>query len=89
MLSDKPRRPVVFLITVAIAAVVAIAAWIVIGAGAAILALATVPLGALVAIEAQLGLITAGLVVMLVTEARGQGGGPARPDVTPDQAAGE
>jgi low temperature requirement protein LtrA len=56
---------------------------------AAILALATVPLGALVAIEAQLGLITAGLVVMLVTEARGQGGGPARPDVTPDQAAGE
>ncbi len=56
---------------------------------AAILALATVPLGALVAIEAQLGLMTAGLVVMLVTEARGQGGGPARPDVTPDQAAGE
>ncbi|HEX9551996.1 MAG TPA: low temperature requirement protein A [Streptosporangiaceae bacterium] len=55
---------------------------------AAILALATVPLGALVAIEAQLGLITAGLVVMLVTEARGQGRGPARPDVTPDQAAG-
>ncbi len=56
---------------------------------AAILALATVPLGALVAIEAQLGLITAGLVVMLVTEARGQGRGPARPDVTADQAAGE
>ncbi len=75
---------------------------------AAILALATVPLGALVAIEAQLGLITAGLVVMLVIEARGQvraeprtapaagscprpqpGGGPARPDVIPDQAAGE
>jgi low temperature requirement protein LtrA len=76
--------------------------------GAALFALATVPLGALVAIEAQLGLITAGLVVMLVIEARGQvraeprtapaagscprpqpGGGPARPDVIPDQAAGE
>ena len=49
---------------------------------AAVLALATVPLGALVSIEAQLGLITAGLVVMLVAEAH-------RPDVTPDQAAGE
>jgi low temperature requirement protein LtrA len=33
-------------------------------------ALATVPLGAVVAVEAQLGLITAGLAVMLVAEAR-------------------
>jgi low temperature requirement protein LtrA len=39
---------------------------------AAAFALATVPLGALVAIEAQLGLITAGLAVMLVTEHDGQ-----------------
>jgi low temperature requirement protein LtrA len=39
---------------------------------AAVAAMATVPLGALVAIEAQLGLITAGLVVMLVAETRGQ-----------------
>jgi low temperature requirement protein LtrA len=39
---------------------------------AAAFALATVPLGALVAIEAQLGLITAGLAVMLVTEPDGQ-----------------
>src|SRR5260370_676722 len=78
------------------------------GRAAALFALAPVPRGALVAIEAQLGLITAGLVVMLVIEAGGHiqaeprtapaaeycprsqpGGGPARPDVIPDQAAGE
>jgi low temperature requirement protein LtrA len=49
---------------------------------AAVFALATVPLGAIVALEAQLGLITAGLAVMLLVEARRSG-------VTPDQAAGE
>lgn len=40
--------------------------------GTAIFAVATVPLGALVAIEPQLGLVTAGIVVMLLVEDRGR-----------------
>jgi len=54
----------------------------------AIVALATVPLGAFVTIEVQLVLVTAGLAVMLVIEGRGR----ARPwpgVVTRDQPPGE
>ena len=60
--------------------------------GTAAFALATVPLGALVTIEAQLVLLTAGLAVMLVIEGRGgaaAGPGAVARDQPPGHAAGE
>jgi low temperature requirement protein LtrA len=47
---------------------------------AAAFALATIPLGALVAIEAQLGVLIAGSAAMLVIESVTDGDGAARPD---------
>jgi hypothetical protein len=55
-----------------------------------VFALATIPLGALVAIEAQLGLLIAGGVVMLVIEAATGDDPPTGAEAAAtDQAAGQ